>query len=187
MTILKTISEQNNFSPAFLAALSQRFKLENHSKESILLKEGDLCRKLYTIQKGCLRFYYIDTEGKDITHWFSFEGDFMTELNSFFSQAPSDFYLETLEDCQLLTLNLDDIKVLSKEFPEYYIMESIVLRNAALELGEKIKDLQFRDAKTRYLNLIKKQEDILLRVSLGHIASYLGITQQSLSRIRRQR
>lgn len=56
-----------------------------------------------------------------------------------------------------------------------------------LELGEKIKDLQFRDAKTRYLNLIKKQEDVLLRVSLGHIASYLGITQQSLSRIRRQR
>lgn len=120
MDILKTISEETNLSPAFLEALSQKFKLENHSKESILLREGDLCRQVYVIQKGCLRFYYIDAEGKDITHWFSFEGDFMTELNSFFSQTPSDFYLETLEECQLLTLNLDDIKVLSKDFPEFF-------------------------------------------------------------------
>jgi len=187
LDILKTISEEIKLSPAFLEALSQKFKLEKHSKESILLREGDLCRKLYVIQKGCLRFYYINEEGKDITHWFSFEGDFMTELNSFYSQTPSDFYLETLEECQLLTLNLADIKVLAKDFPEFYMMESMLLRNAALELGEKIKDLQFRDAKTRYLNLIKKQEDILFRVSLGYIASYLGITQQSLSRIRRQR
>ena len=65
-------------------------------------------------------------------------------------------------------------------------MEKSIYRKSLLELGEKIKDLQFRDAKTRYDNLINKQEDILLRVPLGHIASYLGITQQSLSRIRRQ-
>lgn len=187
MDILKTIVEEINFSSQFLEALSQRFKSENHSKESVLLREGDLCRKVYIIQKGCLRFYYIDAEGKDITHWFSFEGDSMTELNSFFSKTPSDFYLETLEECQLLTLSLDDINILSKNFQEFSILESRLLRNFVLELGEKVKDLQFRDAKTRYLNLIKKQEDILLRVSLGHIASYLGITQQSLSRIRRQR
>ena len=185
MNLTKIIGIETHFSNEFMDAFTSISHLKNYPKGKILLREGAICRHLYFIQKGCLRFYYNDEEGKDITHWFSFEGDFMTEVNSFYSQAPSDFYLETLEDSQILTLSLANIERLSNNFPEYNKMERMIYRKALLELGEKIKDLQFRDAKTRYDNLIKKQEDILMRVPLGHIASYLGITQQSLSRIRR--
>lgn len=187
MDLTKIIGTQQHLSAEFIMALTAKSKLKHYPKGTILLREGGLCRHLYFIQKGSLRFFYVDEEGKDITHWFSFEGDFMTEVNSFFSQAPSDFYLETLEDSEIFSLSLESMEILSNNFTEFNQLEKMIYRNAVLELGEKIKDLQFRDAKTRYDNLLKKQEDILLRVPLGHIASYLGITQQSLSRIRRRK
>jgi len=187
LDIFKTIFEQPNISSEFIEAIINAAKVKSFPKGEILLMEGTICRTLYFIEKGALRFYYIDEDGNDITHWFSFEGSFMTEVDSFFSQLPSDFYLETLEDSELVTFSLDSFETLSNQFPEFTTIEKIIYRKSLVELGEKIKDLQFRNAKIRYENLIKKQEDILQRVALGHIASYLGITQQSLSRIRRER
>lgn len=187
MNLTKILNTEKPLSAEFLNAISSNATLKNYSKGTVLLREGETCRNLYFIQKGSLRFFYNDEEGKDITHWFSFENDFMTEINSFFSQSPSDFYLETLEDSELFIFSFKNIETLSNNFPEFNKLEKIIYRNSILELGEKIKDLQFRDAKTRYDNLLKKQEDILMRVPLGNIASYLGITQQSLSRIRRQK
>ena len=186
MDILQFIKEHASSSPAFLEALAEKSKVMHFAKGAILLTEGAICRHVYYIQKGCLRFYYVDEKGNDITHWFAFEGDFMTEINSFFGQVPSEFYLETLEDCELLTFSYESMETLADTFPEFNRMEKMIYRKTLLELGEKIMDLQFRDAKTRYFNLINKHEDILLRVPLGHTASYLGVTQQSLSRIRRQ-
>lgn len=161
--------------------------LKYFKKGEVLLKEGDVCKHVYLIYKGSLRFFYIDEKGNDITHWFGFEGDSITEVNSFYGQVPSSFYMETIEDCELLVFSLKSIQLLSAKYPEFNKIEKMVYRKTIIEMGQKIIDLQFRDARTRYDNLLKKQDDILQRVPLGHIASYLGITQQSLSRIRRQR
>lgn len=162
-------------------------KKEEHNKGVDLLRAGRICRKLYFIEKGALRFYYIDNEGKDITHFFLFENDFITELESFLLKKESDYSIEVLEDSVLYSMEFEAYQNLSSAFPEIDKLWSIVLTKGVIDLGEKVKDLQFRDAKTRYGNLLEKHPNILQRVSLGHIASYLGITQQSLSRIRKQK
>lgn len=160
---------------------------EKHPPNVQLLRAGKICRKIYYIERGILRFYYYNEQEKDVTHWFRFEQAFITEIDSFIGQQESDYYIETLEDCILYSISLDQFHQLSNTFPATEKIWTAVLASFLIELGEKVKDLQFRDAKTRYNNLLKKHPDILQRVALGHIASYLGITQQSLSRIRRQK
>lgn len=158
---------------------------EEHSKGTILLKEGSMCKKVYFVEKGTLRFYYINDEGLDITHWFLLENQFITEVTSFLEKTGSEYYLEVLEDCTLYSFTYETYSKINSIFPEAHQLFSSVLIKLLLEFGEKIKDLQFRNAKTRYDNLLAKHPDILQRVALKHIASYLGITQQSLSRIRK--
>jgi len=162
-------------------------KKEEHPKGGEILRAGRICRKLYFIEKGALRFYYIDKEGKDITHWFLFENDFVTELESFLFKRESDYFIEALEDTVLYSMTFESYQKLSSTFPEIDKLWNVILTKGVIDLGEKAKDLQFRDAKTRYDKLLEKHPNILQRVSLGHIASYLGITQPSLSRIRKQK
>lgn len=187
MKLLQNIGDQFNISPALVEQIFKNLKISTFAKGDILLKEGNICKHVYFIHKGALRFFYINENGNDITHWFAFEGDFITEVNSFYTQASSSFYIETMENCELIAFSLEKIQLLSDKYPEFNKLEKKIYRKSIIEMGQKIMDLQFRDARTRYDNLVKKQEDILLRVPLGHIASYLGITQPSLSRIRQQR
>ncbi|MCP4439615.1 MAG: Crp/Fnr family transcriptional regulator [Aureispira sp.] len=171
----------------FLGVFLSISKREEHPKNIQLLQAGRTCRKLYFIEKGILRFYYYNDAGKDITHWFRFENSFITELDSFLNKTESSYYIETLEETVVYSISLEGFYKLSSLFPETEKIWNLALVQFLLELGEKVKDLQFRDAPTRYSNLIEKHPDILQRVALGHIASYLGITQQSLSRIRKQK
>ncbi len=187
MTLIEYISQFADINDEFQKKLEDVITIEKHPKGKMLLKEGEFCRKVFYVEKGLLRFFYYGDEGKDITHWFLLEQEFITEIDSIYSQKPSEFYLETLEDCVLHTFNPQAFIELSVSYNSLNIFKDIMFVKSITELGEKIKDLQFRDAKTRYHNLIEKYPDILLRVPLGHIAAYLGITQQSLSRIRRQR
>ena len=185
--MLSGILQNQEWNPLFIEAFLDRRKIEMHPQGSQIIEIGKICRKIYFVAKGTLRFFYYDNEGNEITHWFLFEGDFITEVSSFFEQKESDYYLEALEDCELHAHTFDDITFLLNQFPEMEKIGRIITTKSLLELGEKLKDLQFRDAKSRYDNLLKKHPNILQKVPLGHIASYLGITQQSLSRIRRQK
>lgn len=159
--------------------------LEDVRKGKRLLDIGDVCRKMYIVEQGLLRFYYIE-KGKDITHWFIFEGNFITEADSFFQQTPSDYAIETLEDSLVRSISYEDLEYMFQKYPEFERTGRLLATEMALQLGEKLKDLQFRTASERYEKLLSEHPGILQRVPLGHIASYLGITQQSLSRIRAQ-
>ena len=106
MDIQKLIAQHIKMTPELQAALMQYIKIETHKKGSQLLIEGDICRKMYFVEKGIIRFYYTNDAGKDITHWFALEQSFLTEVVSFFSQTESEYYLETLEDCTLFYLDL---------------------------------------------------------------------------------
>lgn len=171
----------------FIDAYLELSTQELHTKKTLLLREGMICHKLYFIKKGILRFFYYNEAGEDITHLFLFEHDFITEIDSFFFGKKSEFYMEVIEDCELYSINHDAYQTLINREPEILKLLNAISLKFLVRLGEKIKDLQFRDARTRYRNLLDQHPDILNRVALGHIASYLGITQQSLSRIRKEK
>ena len=127
-------------------------------------------------------FYYDD--GKDYSQWFASEEGIITEIDSFFKQEGSIFYLETIEDSTLSYFTLQGYYELLMNFPEFKDFVLAFTLKSLVEVGDRLKDLQFRNAKQRYQFLLEQHPTILQRVPLGHIASYLGITQQSLSRIR---
>jgi CRP-like cAMP-binding protein len=79
--------------PELKAGLISIIKIEEHKKGAILLREGEYCRKVFYVEKGCLRFFYYDDEGKDITHWFIFEGEFITKVDSVFKENQVHFIL----------------------------------------------------------------------------------------------
>lgn len=155
-------------------------------KNTLLVKEGEYADSTYYIVKGCARAYYL-REGKDISDWFAFEGEFISSIVSFFTQRPSPHYIELLEDCILLELSRDHIEKVSGQFHDFEHLVRIVVTQTMLRLQEKISSLQFYTARQKYENILAIRPNITQRVALTHIASYLGISLETLSRIRNPR
>jgi CRP-like cAMP-binding protein len=152
-------------------------------KLSLIEKEGQLVGKMYFIVSGCLRAFYIK-DGKDITDWFAFEGDFISSINSFFQDVPSKHNIELLESTTFLEISKETIFALTNTHHCFERLGRIAVTKTMLQLRERIVSIQFETAQQKYESLINIRPDIIQRVPLTHIASYLGITLETLSRIR---
>jgi CRP-like cAMP-binding protein len=151
----------------------------------ILLKEGKIAKELFFICKGVLKIVTENEKGNRVTHFFLKENQFCTILNSFNNEVPSKESIEAACDTELIVFSKEKLlhlyntisylKDLIGNIIQQGLLDKIAIRNAYK--GE--------DATTRYQKFLERQPDIALRVSLSDIASYLGITQQSLSRIRK--
>lgn len=153
------------------------------SKGEIVVREGQFSKKAYLIVKGCGRAYYLK-DGKDISDWFSFENEFMAPIVSFFSEAPSPHYVEFVEDSTVLEFSKDMLDVLCDKHHDFERFISKVVTETMLGLCERLYTIQFNKAEERYKHLISIRPGVTNRVPLTHIASYLGITLETLSRIR---
>jgi CRP-like cAMP-binding protein len=153
------------------------------SKGEILVREGDYSYELYYVAKGGARAYYLK-DGKTITDWFAFENDFISSIVSFFLGVPSQHYIEVLEDSTFMVLQLQDIELLCDKYHDFERLGRLSTTKTMIQLQQRIVSLQFKSSKERYDSLLEKYPQIELRAPLGDIASYLGITQETLSRIR---
>lgn len=160
---------------------------ENKSKGDLLIKVGEVHQSVYFVKSGALRSYYINKDGKEVTYWFGFEGDVVASLGNFVNSTPSRENIEFLEDSTVLKISRPKLLELFDTHLELANFGRKIAEKALLEMEEQILLTQFTDAKNRYLKLIEKFPHILQRVKLGHISSYLGITQVTLSRIRAER
>ncbi|MET4082275.1 CRP-like cAMP-binding protein [Pedobacter sp. UYP30] len=156
-------------------------------KKVRLLRAGERGNTIYFIVEGAARIYYLSKEGKETNTWFLFENELLISVYSFYTGNPSFEYLETVEDCKLIAvkkekldemyLNIMEFNFSGRKLTEFYHMRNEIQAN----------DLRMYSAKERYEHLIQRNPQLLQRISLGHIASYLGISQETLSRIRRQK
>lgn len=154
-----------------------------HSKEHILLRADKIETSIYFIKKGIVRAYAIQ-DGSEITFWFGTEGEPVISMKSYVENKPGYENIELLEDCEFYKLKTKDLQKL--------FIEDITIANwgrkfaeqELIKTEERLISREFRTALERYKRLLKESPDLLQRVQLGHIASYLGITQVSLSRIR---
>jgi CRP-like cAMP-binding protein len=154
-------------------------------KHEILVKEGQYSDKSFYIIKGSARAYYLK-DGKDISDWFAFENDFISSVNSFFQDVPSPHYIEIMEESVLMLTRKKDFLLLCDKHHCFERLVRNVVTRTMLQLQQRIVGMQFESARQRYENLLNVRPDIILRVPLTHIASYLGITLETLSRIRNQ-
>lgn len=183
MPLLKQISSIIPLSKELEKEIKAAAKTVSVAKDKHILKKDTRCTNLYFIESGLLRGYYFENE-KEITHWFASEGEFATGFYSFISKEPSFEYIEALEDCTLTEISYTALQNLYAKFPETERLGRIITENYYLKLEERLLSLQFKTAKERYHNLLDTNSKLLQRAPLGQIASYLGITQETLSRIR---
>jgi CRP-like cAMP-binding protein len=172
------------FSHDELNDILSHFEKEYVQKNQVLIKEGQICNKLYFVEQGIGRSYYLKKDGKEVTQWFFGIDNFMSSADSFFHQSPSFYYLELLEDSILYSITKEKMDIL---LAKYHKMEKLI-RLLSIEMFTKIvhklNAVQFQTSKERYDYMLAEFPDISYRVPLGHIASYLGMTQETLSRIR---
>lgn len=156
------------------------------SKNDLLLSEGKICRHLYFLERGALRGFY-NLEGKEITHWFSFAPEFVTSFHSFITQQPAVESIQALEGSVLWSISKENATRLMNQFHQVERLVRIVYETYYIRLEERFVNAQFKTAAERYQQLLEQSPHILERVPLGSIASYLGISQETLSRIRSRR
>jgi CRP-like cAMP-binding protein len=155
-------------------------------KKEILQEQGKICDQLYFVEKGVARTFYY-RNGKEVTYWLAAENDFVGSMASFFSRTPSNKHVETLEECTLWIFDYNKLENLYSDSKELERMGRLFANYGMSVLEKKFDDFHSMSAKERYDVLVEKHPQILQRVSLGIIASYLGITQETLSRIRNQK
>lgn len=153
------------------------------SKNEFLLTEGKTCKHLYFLCQGTIRGYYT-LEGKEITYWFGFENDFVTSFHSFITGEPAVENIQLLEGCVLLSITKEKLTQLCNQYHEIERVVRIAYEKYYIRLEERFVNNQFKTAAERYEKLLNETSHILERVPLGMVASYLGITQETLSRVR---
>lgn len=152
-------------------------------KHTSLLQNGDVCKEFHFLEKGLARvFYYKD--GKEVTAWFASANQIVSAIDSLFTGEPSLYNIEILEEATVWSLQYHKIEPVFEKYPVVERLGRLLITQNYLLLDERMKLFAFCTAEERYERLLLQIPDILQSVKLGQIASYLGISQEHLSRIR---
>jgi len=181
--LLSNISLHFQIPPGAQEALEQLFVQKFFKKNDLLIEDGQVCRHLYFLEQGCIRGFY-NIDGKDISQWFGFENDFVTSFRSFITKTASREYIQVVEDSVLWSVSKEQLEELLHQYPELEKMVRLIYEQYYIRLEERYSNAHFKAAAERYDDLLKNSPHILQRIPLGYIASYLGISAETLSRIR---
>jgi CRP-like cAMP-binding protein len=161
------------------------FQYMEYPKNYFLLKPGKPCKNIWFMTQGAVRYFYTNEQGKEINTWFSLDTQIIADTPSFVKQEPSQESIQLLEDSGMYSIEYAALQSLLNKHHSFALwFIKLVELHYVSQIEDRIADLQFLDAKQRYQKLLNHYPDITNRVSLGNIASYLNITQETLSRIR---
>lgn len=181
--LIKRLQQLHHVSEEMQEHLGSVFQRTVLPKNEMLIEEGKICRHLYFLEQGCLRGFY-NLDGKEITHWFGFENDFVTSFHSFITQEPAVENIQLMEGSVLWSISKDALNRLVDQHREAERLLRIAYERYYIKLEGRFVNSQFRTAAERYEKLLAEAPEIIERVPLGYIASYLGISQETLSRVR---
>lgn len=156
---------------------------EHYPKGYLLHREQTVCKHIYFVTHGIVRSYYVK-DGKDITAHFAMDFGAISAADSFIFNRPSRYNLEVLEDARMYSMTRVQLEEFLEKHPFYEHTARLFVEQLYMDLVDRVEMLMFYNAQERYEALLRQNPDIIQRVSLGHIASYLGITQETLSRAR---
>lgn len=180
----KSVDEKVSFTDAEWEVFRHSFIPKKMRKRQFLHQEGDICSRLVFIEKGGLYSYSIDAKGNQRVLQFGFEGWWIADLYSFFTGEPSKITIEVLEDCELLLLESSQHEMLLKTIPAYNDYVRILYQNAYVALQQRVENALGLSAEERYIRFLGQYAELMNRVPLHLIASYLGISAETLSRVR---
>lgn len=180
----KFISKYVTLSDTDLENICNKFKGKIVRKNEYLLRQGEICRDLVFVKRGCLRLYYMKDD-VEISVWFAFEQSSAIEIYSFISENPSDYFLQAIEDSEVLCLSKKALDALYVHQPEIQEMMRRFWEDVILNLINRFTALQRDSAEKRYSDLLNRPE-YMESIPQKYLASFIGVTPTSLSRIRKQ-
>ena len=155
-------------------------------KRQYLLQDGDICKYTAFVEKGMLRTYTVDEKGNEPILQFSMESWWVADLYSFLTNEPSNFNIDALEDCELLLITKPSWDILLEKIPAFERYFRVLIQNSLIATQRRLMGSMSETAEEKYTKLINNFPGCLQRVPQHMVASYLGITRETLSRIRSQ-
>ncbi len=183
-TLQKFIKSKTVIDQETLDKICSQFTLLNTNRNEILLNFDQVSNHYYFINKGCIRLFTIAKNGDENSRYFAFEGNFATALPSFINQQPAEEYLQTIEKSELLCISRTDFYKLVEEVPQFAKIYTEILEFGFIMAQKRIYGFQGFDALEKVKWIIKFQPQLLQKVSNKMVASYLGISPSTLSRIK---
>ncbi len=180
----QTLSKFGKVSKEEILAVADKLKVLNLKKNEYFVKEGEIANYVAFVRSGYLRIYF-NHEGEESTRDISSINSFVTAFASFIAKTPSFEVVRAITKCELLIIHRNDLNWLYKQFPALGSIGRRIMEEMFVRMQKRMYSLLTLNAETRYRNLIKEKPDFLQNIPLQFIASYLGITSQSLSRLRR--
>jgi CRP-like cAMP-binding protein len=160
------------------------FKLFKTKKNKVLVELGDTCRHFYFINKGCLRVYGIDKKGNEVTSKFSFEDSLITTLTSFIDQKPSRDCLVSLENSEILKIDRTSFFTLTEKYPAFKGLYNSIVQFAFIHSQMRVYSFLGMEGIDKLKWVIEHEPELLTRISSKVVASYLGITNSTLSKLK---
>jgi len=183
--IVKLISRYLSLTAEEAAAFAECIPIKSFKKSDVLLREGQISRDSYFVIEGCVRKYYI-VEGEERTTEFYVEDESVASLQSYKNKTPANHYFECAEDCRLAVLNYNKEQELFKRVPKYEALCRMSIESDFGEQQETLAKFIMSSPEERYKHLLETRPDLLQRIPQYHLASYLGVKPESLSRIRKR-
>lgn len=183
--ILKNVSKHIDLSKEEIDYFTSHLTMKELPKKTLLLKEGQVCKKLSYVHSGALRAYHIDKEGKESTIMFAVADWWVTDMYCFLNAKPAMMYIEAIEDSCIFQISKESLEKLYVTIPKFERYFRILMQNAYTREQLRVIENLSLPAKDRYDNFLSKYPHIAKVVTQKQIASYLGITPEFLSAVRK--
>ena len=165
-------------------ALVERSRVRRLKKRGFILQEGEVCRHYTYVVEGCLRMYEMDADGVEHNLQFALENEWIVDIGSFHAEKPSSLFIEALEPSTVVCIEHADLLRLYTEHPKFDRNFRVIIEDQFVELQQRLLRRNASSAEQRYAHFVEQPPALAARVPGVHIASYLGVTPEFLSRLR---
>ncbi|MFP3835303.1 Crp/Fnr family transcriptional regulator [Chryseobacterium sp. SIMBA_028] len=184
--LYKNINRYIDLSEEEFGEFTSRFQYKNFKKKDVVLKEGDYCLFEGFVLNGCFKVYYLNEEGFEQTLYFAIEGWWITDIDSLINDVPSILNIEAIQDSDVLMISKKDKEYLYGTLPQIEKLFRIMNQQSSVALQRRILSLTGKTADKRYLEFLEKYPGLEQKLTQQQVASYLGITHEFLSKIRKK-
>jgi CRP-like cAMP-binding protein len=185
--ILQNISKHISLDKEEIDYFTSLLTIRDLPKKTSILKEGQLCKHLSYVNTGALRAYYIDSQGRESTIMFALADWWITDMYCFLNARPAIMHIEAMENSTIFQIDKNNLEILYTEIPKFERFFRILMQNAYTREQLRVMENLSLSAKERYDNFMNKYPQIARAVTLKQIASYLGITPEFLSALRKNK